>query len=57
MSRTIKHELTGPKSVFRSCENHGTCPWCKHNRTYSSLRNMARCKDMLREYYKDPDYV
>ena len=25
---------TGAKLYFKSCRNHGSCPWCESNRKY-----------------------
>lgn len=50
MSRTRKHKLTGAKSVSHSCENHGSCPWCKGNRTYNELRDKEKAEYEEKEY-------
>ena len=44
MSRTRKHKLTGAKAVSYSCENHGSCEWCRNNRTYNELRDKEKCE-------------
>ena len=49
MSRTYRHKLTGGKAVLHSCRNHGTCPWCTRNRTYTSLRGLEQCRQQLKE--------
>ena len=42
MSRTKKHKLTGAKAVSHQCENHGSCEWCRRNRTYNELRDKEK---------------
>ena len=42
MSRTRKHKLTGAKAVSHQCENHGSCEWCRRNRTYNELRDKEK---------------
>ncbi len=39
----------GAKAVDCSCRNHGTCEWCRNNRTYRSLREMMRTIDEMNE--------
>lgn len=38
MSRTKKKPKTGAKAIDPSCKNHGSCPWCKGNRTYQQKK-------------------
>lgn len=47
MSNTYRKNLTGKKiqdkdmknmRIDRTCSNHGSCPWCKGNRLFSSKR-------------------
>jgi len=38
MSRTIRKKLTGAKAVSSNCRNHGTCDYCKGNRTHKHKR-------------------
>ena len=34
MSRTRKQSYTKSKAFDRSCRNHGSCSYCKDNRTF-----------------------
>ena len=40
LDKAIKHgkekrkPYTGAKSIDCTCRNHGSCPWCKKNRTF-----------------------
>jgi hypothetical protein len=34
MSRTTRKSYTGSKSFDRTCRNHGSCDYCKDNRTF-----------------------
>ena len=29
------------KAVDRTCRNHGSCEWCRENRTYKNRKRMA----------------
>lgn len=33
------------KLVDPSCRNHGGCPWCEGNRSYSTRKRLASSKD------------
>lgn len=50
MSRTRKHELTGAKAVSHQCENHGSCEWCRRNRTYNELRDKEKAEYDEKEF-------
>lgn len=32
----------GAKAVNKSCRNHGSCPYCQKNRTYSTRKTLER---------------
>lgn len=37
----------GAKAFVCSCRNHGTCEWCRENRMYKTIRDLARtCQEM-----------
>lgn len=52
MSRTRKHKLTGSKAFACSCRNHGTCGWCRSNRTYNELRDKEKTEYEETEFRK-----
>ena len=52
MSRTRKHELTGPKAVSCGCRNHGICSYCRSNRMYNELRDKEKAEYEETEYRK-----
>lgn len=59
MSRTRRHKLTGAKAFSCSCRNHGTCNWCRSNRTYNELRDLEKAEYDEKLYKKegnDPIY-
>jgi len=33
-----------------SCRNHGSCPWCLHNRTHSHRKNKLICLEKIKEF-------
>lgn len=34
------------KAVDKTCRNHGACPWCEGNRTYSNRKRKMKGKDI-----------
>ena len=55
LDKAIKHgkEHRKPyrhsKAVDATCRNHGSCTWCKGNRTYSRIKTEQSMKDKLKE--------
>lgn len=41
---------TGSKAIDRTCRNHGSCGWCKENRTYKNSKRELRAMQELEEY-------
>lgn len=39
----------GAKAVDCSCRNHGTCEWCRGNRTHNTNRKMEKAKAEMKE--------
>lgn len=39
----------GSKSFDYSCRNHGTCEWCKGNRTYKNVKRELQSKEYEKE--------
>jgi len=39
----------GAKAVVCSCRNHGTCEWCRGNRTHNTNRKMEKAKAEMKE--------
>jgi hypothetical protein len=56
LNKAIEHgkeyrkQYTGAKLCDRTCRNHGSCPQCKQNRTFSFTRNNWWSKQELEEY-------
>ena len=40
----------GAKSVDTTCRKHGSCPYCKGNRTYQLNKELMKSKSKLKEY-------
>lgn len=38
-----------PKSMVRSCRNHGGCPWCEDDRNYHNRKEKERINLILKE--------
>lgn len=54
-----RRPYTGAKAIDRTCQNHGSCGWCRDNRTYQSRRKMEKAgqdmeeNDEVRRYERD----
>lgn len=40
----------GAKAVDATCRNHGSCEWCKGNRTYKNDKRELAVEQELNEY-------
>lgn len=40
----------GAKAIDRTCRNHGSCEWCKSNRTHKNDKRKLRQAQELEEY-------
>lgn len=45
MSRTTKRQHSGSKRFDVTCRNHGACPHCRKNRTFSRLQKITEPLD------------
>lgn len=43
----------GAKAVDHTCRNHGSCMWCRSNRTYKNDKRELRVVQELKEYKWD----
>ena len=39
----------GAKAVDRSCRNHGSCEWCRGNRTHNTNKKMEKAISEMKE--------
>lgn len=39
----------GVKAIDRTCRNHGSCGWCRDNRTYKNKRKMEKAEQDMKE--------
>lgn len=44
----IKRKTNKAKQFDHSCRNHGTCAYCRSNRTYATRKRLAAAQDELR---------
>lgn len=42
----------GAKAIDRTCRNHGSCGWCKSNRTHKNDKMELKCEQEVREWEK-----
>jgi hypothetical protein len=42
----------GAKAIDAQCRNHGTCPWCKGNRTYKNRKRIERAKQLQEDAHE-----
>lgn len=40
--KTKRKAYKGSKAFDCSCRNHGTCEWCRENRMYKTIRDLAK---------------
>ena len=40
----------GAKAVDCTCRNHGSCEWCKGNRTYKNSKKNLKAEQEIKEY-------
>jgi hypothetical protein len=45
-----REEYRGASSFDRSCRNHGTCEYCKTNRTIGFKKLIEKSKESLKSY-------
>jgi hypothetical protein len=48
MGKEHRKPYTGSKAVDSTCRNHGSCAWCRENRTFKNRKRLAKC-----EYSRD----
>lgn len=48
--KEYRKQYTGAKLCDRTCRNHGSCPQCKQNRTFSYTRENWWSKQEVEEY-------
>lgn len=44
-----RRPYTGVKAIDRTCRNHGSCGWCRDNRTYQSRRKTEKAEQDMKE--------
>lgn len=48
--REHRKPYQGEKVVEKSCQNHGSCEWCKRNRTHKNNKRELKQAQELEEY-------
>ena len=43
----------GAKAIDRTCRTHGSCGWCKENRTYRNDKRELRTIQELNDYLEE----
>lgn len=49
MSRSIKQPYRKSRRFDKTCRNHGSCPYCRNNRLYSSNKKLIAFQDEKEE--------
>lgn len=44
MGKEHRKPYRGAKAVDSTCRNHGSCDWCRSNRTYSTRKRLEQFK-------------
>jgi len=45
-----RRSYMGSKAISKTCRNHGSCPWCKENRTYKYMKKNQAILDKMKEF-------
>jgi len=48
--KTKRKPYRGSKAFDCSCRNHGSCSWCKHNRTHNNTKRESQTNDLMKDY-------
>ncbi len=51
MTRTRKRPYRRARAWSVQCRCHGSCAWCRENRTYGSRRRIEAAEEDLRAWY------
>lgn len=41
---------SGAKAVDKTCRNHGSCDWCRKNRTYKYRKQQLKFEDFAEDF-------
>lgn len=58
LDKAIEHRkehrkpYSGTKTMFYSCRNHGSCDWCKGNRTHKNDKRKLATEQRMSDYGK-----
>lgn len=52
MSRTKKPTYSKSKRFDKGCRNHGSCGWCKSNRTHKHEKRKKIAQEKEREHFQ-----
>lgn len=44
MGKERRKHYRGSKAVDSTCRNHGSCDWCRSNRTHSTRKRLEKFK-------------
>lgn len=49
MGKERRKPYRGGNAIDKTCRNHGGCPYCQANRTYSDTKRRIAADDKIRE--------
>lgn len=52
MTRTRRRPYRKSRAISAQCRCHGSCPWCRENRTYTSRKRLAAAIEAERDYWR-----
>lgn len=55
-SKEQRRPYRGAKAIDRTCRNHGSCEWCKENRTHKNDKRKLQQTQELEEYERVGDF-
>ncbi len=53
--KEFREEYRGSKAIDRTCRNHGSCDWCKNNRTIQHNKIDIATKQRFNEFISGAD--
>lgn len=48
-----RKQYEGAKSIDKTCRNHGSCSWCRGNRTWKNNKRELSAKQEIEEYEEE----
>lgn len=50
MGKEHRKQYYGSKAIDRTCRNHGSCGYCKSNRTYKNRKRLDKYEQLVKNF-------